>query len=753
MRRANPDLRAAEERRRMNNANAVAAFVARRNEIGEIGKVKHPRLKARCKYDLALFGTLYCKDLLDHPPSADLKNTLIRDVQECVLNGGQIAELFGRGTGKTTWVVIIAAVWALLYGHRKYIITIGASLNAARKNLKTIKLLLSRSDAILADFPSIAASIRHINGVPQRAQAQTYNGVNTQLDWQVETITLPTMLDEHGEPLEAGCGGILSVAGVGTAIRGSNIAGRRPDMCLLDDCQSRKDATSPKRVEGILEFIHSDVLGLSSHGKALACFVTITPQKPGDVAMEISNPSKYPEWSVKIQPFVKKLPKNWDQLVELFAERFAADAANKDFKRSQSTAWYKTNQDLFADLEVLDPEQFDKEREVDAKHHILNLRSGLGRQSFNAEYMMIVEEAGSVLTISADKVSSNLTGAPRLVCPPGTDTVVGFCDINVQAGAGLSWALVAFGPKRVAAVIDYGRYPSDGTPLVPPNASSTMRSRRVAAAIRHIVEVIAAKKIRDTRGHAVRIRAFGFDRGWLPDVVHRTLYVIRKSIAVGFPLVSARGFPWNKFGTRKGDLLRRGDHIFATRSKYGEYLAYMAPYWREIMQSALLEGPLTPGSLSIFGRDPKEHYRFAMEIVAEKLVRKYTAYVGKELVTAWDWTTTGAEHWCDAVTCCFALASWYHAFDALSSTIDEAALGVKQPEEYNGETDETEGTLDTSTPRTEDDGDLEAAMEDGEEKDPLSPIPMRRIPMQNQPPKMRVVKRVISRFKLGKYKK
>ena len=683
-------------------ADRKSEFLARRNEVGEIKPVKHPRVKARCATDLALFGWLYCRDLLKHAPSADIRAGLIRDAQECILHGGQTVELYGRGGGKTTWVCIIAAIWAVLYGHSRYVVCIGASLAAARKNLKTIKATLSRSDALLADFPAIAQCVRHIREIPQRARNQTCGGEPTRMDWGVESITLPTVKGST----EPGMGGIIAVAGIGAAIRGSNINGQRPDLVMLDDPQTHKDAVSATRVANIIEFIHGDVLGLAGHTKAISCFVTITPQKPGDVAMELSNQDKFPEWSVKVQPFVKSFPPNWSQLVELYCAQFAADAAAKEYSRPLSTAWYRANAKLFDGLEVIDPEQYDHEREIDARHHILNLRASLGEQSFRAEYLMEVTEAATALDVSAEKVAGAVNGSPALRLPPGTDTVVGFCDVNIQAGAGLSWALVAFGPRRVAAVIAYGRHPGGGEALVPKNASATLVSRRVTAAIRAVVEHVVGLRLRDSRGHAVRIRAFGFDRGWLPEVVHRALYVLRKTLPLGFPLVSMRGFPWDQFGRAKRDVLRRGDHVFATRSKFGEYLAVCAHYWREVQQSSWLAPPLTPGSLSIYGKSAVEHYQFAQEVTADKLVRKYLVYKGAEAVQAWEWQNTGAEHWGDALTNAFALASWFRAYDALSTTIDPVALGVAA---YNADADATEGT----GAEAGEGGDLETAMDDG----------------------------------------
>lgn len=744
----------------MSTADRVAKHVASRNEIGEIPPVRHPRLKAKCKYDLAAFLWYYCRPILSHKPSADLKAGLIADVEKCILWGGQVAELFGRGGGKTTVVDFGAATWALLYGHRRFPVDIGASLKLAKRNLKVVRRLIERSPEIAADFPAVALPVRALGGIAQRAASQTYRGEPTGIEWGADQIILPMLRDENGNPLDAGCGGILAATGIGGAIRGSNEGGRRPDMLLIDDPQTRKIAASPKAVEGVIDYIHSDALGLAGHDTTIACFLTITPQRFGDVATEISSQAKHPEWDVRVQPFIKRLPPNWDQLCELFVAKYAEDMAAKEYNLPRSTAWYDENRELFAELETIDPLQFDERRERDVTHHMLNLRAKMGKRAFDAEMMMHVADAASTIQINPDIVAAALNGAPQDVCPPGTDTVIGFFDVNIQQGAGLSGVLVAFGPNRVAAGIDYIRIPSDGSPLVPPNSSDYVRNRRVAAAIREAVQWASTRRIRDTKGRAVRIRALGFDRGWLPDVVHRTLYVIRKRVPLGFPVVAVRGFPWNKFGTRKTDILRRGDHIFATRSKFGEYLAMMAPYWREVMQGGFLETPLFPGSFSLWGKDAAVHYRVAQEICANKLVRKYQVYSGRETTTAWDWMSTGPDHFGDAFTNAFALASWYRAYDALSSTIDASALGVREahqddlfdprqnPAIYDGAADETEGTLDTGTPRHPSEEDLETAIEEGRARDPLNPLPnVRRIGTK---PKAKLK---IRKFKKGRWTK
>lgn len=663
-------------------AERVRDYNARKNDIGEIPRVRHPRLKERCRFDLEAFGWYYCRAILKHRASPQIKESLILEVQNCILNGGQCLKLYGRGAGKSTWIEYIAPIWATLYGHRRFPVIIAASLKQGKKGLKTIKKLLSRSPEIAADFPAIARPIAALQGISQRAAAQTYNGQPTDIEWGSDLIALPTLRDPAtGKLLDAGCGAIIAATGVGGAIRGANESGQRPDFLIVDDPQTKKAAHSPSMVQDIIEYIRQDALALAGHDSTMSAFVTITPQCFGDVATELSSQTKYPEWSVTVQPFISSPCPNWSKLVLEFCERYAADMVNHDHAKALSTRWYLDNRHLFKDLQTIDPEQYDHKREVDVVHHLLNLRAKLGEQAFNAEIMMEVVDRSSELTINPDLVARALNGTPRNILPPGTDRAVAFCDVNAQKGAGLSWMIVAFGPGRVAAIVNYGRFPADGSPLVPPGSTDDARNRLVASGIHYIIKMLSQIRLKNSSGQNVNLRALAFDRGWLPDIVHRTLYVNRRRTPIPFPLVAMRGFPWNKFGTRQSDILRRDSsgYVFDTRSQYGEYLAQMSAYWREIAQSGFLEVPLMPGSLSIFGKNPAEHFQLANEICAEKLVRKYPVFNGNKTTMAWDWITTGAEHYCDCLSGAFALASWYRCYSPLSSTIDLAALGKSAP--------------------------------------------------------------------------
>jgi hypothetical protein len=751
-------------------AERVRKHVASGNEISGFSvKPRHPRLKESCRYDLARFGWYYCRRVLKHKPSEDLREGLIKNTQDTILGGGQVVEEDGRGTGKTTWIAVIAPIWATFYGHRRYPLLISATAKQGKKNLRTVKRLIARSKGLQQDFPAIVIPIQAIGGISQRAAAQRYNGVPTDIEWGADQITLPMCRDMSGKPLDRGCGAIIASIGIGGAVRGSNEDGQRPDFLIFDDPQTKKIAHSPKLVQDVITYIHQDALQLGGHDRVMSAFVTITPQCYGDVATELTSQTKHPEWSVFIRPFVKVKCANFRELAAEFCQEYADDQANHDTRFTRSREWYRSNRELFAEMRVVDPLQFDPSLEEDAIHHVLNLRAKLGEESFNAEIMMSVADLDSEISIDPDTVAKAVNGAPRCVCPPGTDSVVGFVDVNIRKGKGLSWGLVAFGPGRVAACIAYGRYPERG-PVCPPNVSDLARNRAVAKAIRIVVAKITNLRIRDSKNRTVPIRAVGFDRGYLPGVVHRALYVLRKTAPVPFPLVAVRGFPWNKFGIRKKDMLRRGDHIFATRSQYGEYLAEMAPYWREIMQSGFLETPLMPGSFSLYGSNPAEHFLVANEICNEKLIRKYVVErAGGKTETAWDWIVKGDEHFCDVFTGCFAVASWFRCYDALSVSIDAVAAGYTvtpggmiarkvQPkvvhqddlfdprrnaavgEVYDGVADETEGVG-------------EAVELPDYERENLSDPLVDADPRPKQPRKIHLVHKTVHKFRKGRWKR
>ena len=660
---------------RTSSADRVARHVASRNELGDLPRIRHRRLRERCRHDLELFGWTYCRALLDHQASEEIDRRLIKKLEQAILHGGQLAVEFSRGLGKTTWT-IIAFIWAIVYGHRRFPVCIAASKPLAKSIKSAVLSALETFDPILADFPAVPTALRAIGGVVQRAGTITYHGAPVGFFSSEMMFRLPMLRNDLGDPEDAACGALFACRGVGASVRGLNELGARPDFLLFDDPQTQKDARSATAVERLDRFIHGDALNLGSNTSTMAAFLTITPQRFGDLAHRIADRNLHPNWSVTVCPFIIEMCPGFEALADEFIEAYHLDAANDDFSRTESRKWYKENAHRFAGTRCADPGAFDHATEVDAIHHALNKMAAIGKEAFSAEYQMRVDGQGNDLAITPEAVCNAVTGAPQFVLPPGTQDVVGFVDINIQQGTGLSWGLGAFGRGRVASIIAYGRYPEQGA-LCPPGATDLAKKRAVAAAIRAVAVHMASLDLRTAdRRRRVQIRAVGFDRGFMPDAVSRALFVLRKTRMLPFQVCAVRGFGWKQFGTGRKDPVGRGDHVFVTRSDYGEYLAVHAPYWREVFQSGFLETPLMPGSCSLFGSDPMRHWTFASEVCAERLVRKYVHPSGR---LAWDWAVQGANHFCDVGTGLFAVASWFRLYDALPRVLDGSAAKAPPP--------------------------------------------------------------------------
>lgn len=651
----------------MTVAERVKKHVALSNELGEIPPVSDPARKESCRYDLELFGWTYCREKLKHRASEDLKNELIIPAQNAILTGGKIGAECGRGTGKTTWLSDIAPVWATLYGHRRYVTVIAATVSQAKKNLKNLKRHLLSSRMLLADFPAEVMALRELGGISQRAASQTYRGEPTEVEWGSSQIRFPVLRDENGKLLGDGCGAIIAAVGIGGAVRGANEGGQRPDYLILDDPQTKKIAESPSLVRKTIEYIESDALMLAGHDRVLSAFITITPQRFGDVAYELAS-DRHPEWEFRVIPFIRRFPAQWDKLVQEFCAVFYEDLARHDHAHTASRDWYLEHRSEFAETKVVDALQFDPAMEVDAVHHLLNIRAGIGERAFNAEMLMQVADINTQISINTDIVTGATNGFPRLTMPPGVSRgLVAFSDINTQAGKGMSWVVVAFGKKRTAAVVAYGRYPESG-PLVPPNSSEKVKARCITEGIMNVAEMIASLNIRDTKGERRYPSVLGFDRGFEAAIVQRAIMNVQMKIPLPFKLISTKGVGDN-FRPRKDEVVLECDHMWGTRTALGEFISVVSPYWREQMQQGFLETPLMPGSLSLYGRDPVAHAAFANEICAERLMRRY---FDKQSRVRWDWAKVAEDnHWGDSLTQAFALASYYRLYAALPSVVDE----------------------------------------------------------------------------------
>lgn len=106
----------------------IREISAQGRDIGDLPEIAHPKRKAKCRKDFRAFCESYFPETFALEWSEDHLKVMKR-MEECVLHGGLFALAMPRGSGKTSLNECLA-IWATAYGHREFVLIIGATETA-----------------------------------------------------------------------------------------------------------------------------------------------------------------------------------------------------------------------------------------------------------------------------------------------------------------------------------------------------------------------------------------------------------------------------------------------------------------------------------------------------------------------------------------------------------------------------------------------------------------------------------------------
>jgi len=165
-------------------------------DIAPLPDVVHPENKARAEKDFRFFCENYFPETFSLPWSPDhLK--VIDKIQQAVLHGGLFAVATPRGFGKSS-LCEAACIWALLYGHREFVVLIGSDESHAMDMLDSIKMELEGNDRLHDDFPEVTHPIRRLEGIAIAAQV-SYAMASARISsgLRKKSSCLPSMAAKH----------------------------------------------------------------------------------------------------------------------------------------------------------------------------------------------------------------------------------------------------------------------------------------------------------------------------------------------------------------------------------------------------------------------------------------------------------------------------------------------------------------------------------------------------------------------------
>jgi hypothetical protein len=612
-------------------------------EIAPLPAIKNPQRRISSRKNLQLFCEQYFPKTFPLAWSSYHIKVINRLEEIYLTGGGKFALAMPRGSGKTT-LCITSVIWALLYGHSRFIVLVGANKTEANKLIKSIKTSLTTNKTLLDDFPESVYPFYKLNGSALLARGQLYLNEITNIEWKPDRVTFATI------PGALSSGATLFTSGISGNIRGAqknmpdgSIA--RPDTIVLDDPQSDAVAKSPGQVIKHRDIIDNTIGGLVGPGEELAMLMPCTVIADGDVADTYLNPKIYAQWHGMKFKMVEQMPTNmqlWNEYAEI---RKTDDIAANMF--------YKKNRTAMKEGAIVAWEaNFVTVREYDALHHAMNIWAD-NYGTFMAEYQNEpLRPDTSIVVQPAKVIRSRLNGHSQRVIPPEYQHLTGFIDIHDDL---LYYAAVAWAEDFTGYVVDYGTFPEQNKKYFAKcernleTLQNLFPKERTNAAIQNGLQQLITNLLGlhweiegdDDGTQEVWFSKILIDAGYQPKEVENAIRITRSNI-----LQPSLGKGIKSSGQPMSEWRRKANRRFGTywmedkpQGRTLRHITFDANYWKVQVHSAFSLASGSRGGITLWGTETERHRMFADHLTAEiaKLVKtnenevnEWQAIVGKD---------------------------------------------------------------------------------------------------------------------------
>ena len=656
-------LRSSYERRKEKERRRQASMAESGRDIGELPAVVDPARRERCRMNLEEFATTYFPHKFYLGFSDDLRES-VETLKRAILDGGLFALAVPRGGGKST-IGEVGELWAALYGHRRFIMGIGASKPLAVQSLENIQAELLVNEELFQDFPEVIHPIRSLENIANRSAGQLYQGKPTYIKWKRDRVVFATI---EGSP-SSGC--IIRASGLTGGLRGLNEKGKRPDFAVVDDWQTDSSAKSHSQTRIRLGLINGAVRGLAGPGKTMAVYSPVTVIAPGDGADQLLDVQQFPEWQGRRYELLKQFPTNlelWNQYNEIRK----ACLRNGDLRIASARAFYRKHRKEMDAGGVVAWEARKYPDDVSALEHAMGLFFA-NPIKFFAEYQNRpkVEDESTAGELKAHEVAKRLNGLKRGVVPLSATRLTGYVDVQHSL---LYWVVVAWSDDFSGDVIDYGTFPDQGRPYFTlREARHTLQAAApkatTAAAVDDGLRKLTAKLVgtaypregTDAGTGRVELVPVDWSDGNLQDVIAR----VCRTSPVAALLIPSEGKgigpadrPMYAYQQRPGE--RLGTHwlLFRAQKQQTRAVRIDSNYWKSHVADGLLAPLANPGAIRFYGTPGTDHELFADHCVAETRAKLRNEKTGRA-VDVWRLKTNKPDN---------------HFFDCLSGAAVAASI-------------------------------------------------------------------------------
>ena len=646
-------------------ARRAAAQVEAGQDIGEIPSVVDPARRAAALGSFQLFCETYFPDVFYLKWSPDHLQ-VIEKIEQVICKGGLFAMAMPRGFGKST-LCKLGLIFATLTGRHKFAVIVAASADKGKDVLDDVKIIFETNPLLLEDFPEVCYPIIKLGRVANRQKGQKYKGVHTRIHWGEKRIVLPTIEGSLAS------GAIIASAGMtGSEVRGltkmsSGGDQLRPTLVFPDDPQTDDSALSPYRCRKRITLLNGAVLGMAGAGKKISGLLACTIIRPGDVADQITDRKKNPEWQGERRKLVYEFPTNtglWDRYAEIRSESFCNGGDG-----SEATEYYVANREAMdAGAVVAWEERYDP-GEVSALQHAINLKIR-DPEVFASEYQnepLVPELAEGQLSV--DGIISKLNGYSRNMVPLACQWITSFIDVQDQL---LFYVTCAWTEKFRGYVIDYGVFPDQKTKhfsLRKRAVYATLESElgmrepepRWDAALDILIREIASREYPCDDGTVMHPALIMIDANYGPSTEVIDQHCRKSDYSAILKPYNGRYYgatstPFHAVRKQIGDKIGHRWKIPVSKgSRSLRHVHVDTNYWKSFIAARLLCEPGDPGGMTLWGKDAMQHVLFAEHLTSEQQIK--VEAVGRSVVEWKEKPDKPDNHWFDCIVGCAVGAS------------------------------------------------------------------------------------------------
>jgi len=600
---------------------------AAKRDIGKAKKVTGQKRREKAKKSLEFFLKTYFPNAF-HLKFGDDHRKNIEKIEEAARNGGQFALAMPRGSGKTT-ICERAALWAVLFGLRKFVCIVGATEGKATDTLSHIKTELSFNEKLRRDFPVEMHGIWQLENNARRCVGQLSEGKQTRITWSSTKVVMPSVPGSQ-------CGGsILTVSGLTGSIRGQShttTSGEihRPDFCLVDDPQTRESSSSMSQCRTRLKTIQSDVLGLSGPNRKIAAVMPLTVISKGDLADEILNRKLHPEWKGERTKMLISFPSNlklWEEY-KTIRDNDLIDGGNG----KKATAFYRKNRKAMDDGAIVSWSERKHPGELSAVQHAMNLFL-TDSESFWSEYQNdpLEETQSDFIRLTSSDIAGKTNGLERNISMSGSCVLTAFVDVQ---GSSLWYTVVSWTEDFTGSVVDYGVFPEQNRNYIELRKIQRTLAKQfpghgleasINAGLNALIhEDLLKRDFRREDGIQMGINLLLIDANWgestqtVRDFCRRSPFrtSIIPSHGKGIKAINRPMSEWQKKNRQQVGLNWRSSTIENLK-----HAVYDTNFWKTFLHGRLAVPFGDPGSLTLHGTAGKKHTMLADHCVAEYRTR------------------------------------------------------------------------------------------------------------------------------------